>query len=141
MKPPAAERLEEFVAQGRLERAAALLERLDPSEAANAVMAIPYSQQQTLFRGLPVELAAALAGHFQHREPHRIPDARRRAHLGCAPPLPDRRRPRATPQAAASGPIKHEGPVRHAPIRAHLGIVPSFPAEIRSPGRITPQML
>src|SRR5690348_11425771 len=66
MKRPAAERLEEMVAQGRFERATALLERLDPAEAASLVMAIPFPQQQRLFGSLPVPLAASLAGQFPY---------------------------------------------------------------------------
>ena len=66
MEPPAADRLEEIVAQGRLDRATALLARLAPAEAARLVMAIPFLQQQTLFRALPVELAAALLGQFPY---------------------------------------------------------------------------
>ena len=66
MKPPTTQELEELVAQGRFERATALLERLDPPEAANLMMALPFSQQQSLFGVLPVALAAALVGRFPY---------------------------------------------------------------------------
>ena len=66
MKPPTMEELEGLVAQGRFEQAIALLERLDPPAAANLVMAIPFSEQQKLFRVLPVELAATLVGEFPY---------------------------------------------------------------------------
>ena len=66
MKPPLAERLEKIVAQGRFDRALALLERLDPTKAASLLMAIPFSEQQKLFGALPVPLAARLAGQFPY---------------------------------------------------------------------------
>jgi NitT/TauT family transport system ATP-binding protein len=66
MKPTTTERLEELVAQGRFERAITLLEPLDSPEAANLVMAIPFPQQQKLFRVLPVSLAAALVAAFPY---------------------------------------------------------------------------
>ena len=66
MKPPLAERLEKIVAQGRFDRALALLERLGATEAASLLMAIPFSEQQKLFDALPVPLAARLAGQFPY---------------------------------------------------------------------------
>jgi len=66
MNPPTTERLEELVIQGRLERAITLLERLDPTTGADLMMAIPFLQQQKLFRALPVELAAALVSTFPY---------------------------------------------------------------------------
>ena len=67
MKSPMAEKLEELIAESRFGRAVALLERLQPPEAAGIMMAMPFAQQQTLFRALPVELATALLGQFPYR--------------------------------------------------------------------------
>jgi len=42
------------------------LERLDPEDAANLLMSIPFEEQQILFRKLPAEFAAKLAGIFPY---------------------------------------------------------------------------
>ena len=42
------------------------LERLDPEDAANLLMSIPFEEQQILFRKLPVDFAAKLAGIFPY---------------------------------------------------------------------------
>jgi hypothetical protein len=49
MKPPRAEELQTIVAQGRMDRAVAILERLDPTVAADTFMSLPYEEQQVLF--------------------------------------------------------------------------------------------
>ena len=66
MKPPRTEELQTIVSQGRWDRAAAILERLDPEVAADAFMSIPYEEQQVLFRRLPIEFAAKLATVFPY---------------------------------------------------------------------------
>ncbi len=42
------------------------LERLDPEDAADLLMSIPFEEQQILFRKLPVDFAAKLAGIFPY---------------------------------------------------------------------------
>jgi NitT/TauT family transport system ATP-binding protein len=66
MNPPAVERLQEVLSQGRTEQAVALLERLGPLAAADSLMRVPFEQQQTLFRSLPIDLAAALVARFPY---------------------------------------------------------------------------
>jgi NitT/TauT family transport system ATP-binding protein len=55
--------LRDLLTQSNWEGAAALLRLLKPNEAANAVLALPFDQQKTLFRRLPPELAARIAEH------------------------------------------------------------------------------
>jgi len=66
MNPPTVEKLQEILSQGRTEQAVALLERLDPAAAADSLMQVPFEQQQTLFRTLPIDLAAALVSRFPY---------------------------------------------------------------------------
>jgi NitT/TauT family transport system ATP-binding protein len=66
MKRPRAEELHTILAQGRLDRAIAILERLDPTVAADTFMGMPYEEQQVLFGRLPVEFAAKLAPIFPY---------------------------------------------------------------------------
>ena len=49
MKQPRPEELHAIIAQGRLDRAVAILQRLDPTIAADAFMSMPYEEQQLLF--------------------------------------------------------------------------------------------
>src|SRR6202140_3585217 len=53
-----------LLTQRRWDAAAELLRRHDADEAADAIVALPFEQQQLLFRNLPPDLAAKLAGHF-----------------------------------------------------------------------------
>jgi NitT/TauT family transport system ATP-binding protein len=53
-----------LLARRRWDAAVELLRRHDADEAADAIVALPFEQQQLLFRNLPPDLAAKLAGHF-----------------------------------------------------------------------------
>jgi NitT/TauT family transport system ATP-binding protein len=66
MKPARAEELETILAQGRLDRAVTILQRLDPLVAADAFISLSHETQQTLFRRLPTEFAARLATLFPY---------------------------------------------------------------------------
>jgi NitT/TauT family transport system ATP-binding protein len=66
MNRPRAEELETMLAQGRIDQAVALLQLLDPAVAADALMSMPYEEQQVLFRRLHVEFAAKLAPIFPY---------------------------------------------------------------------------
>jgi NitT/TauT family transport system ATP-binding protein len=66
MNPTAAEKLQESLSQGRPEQAMALLMRLDPAVAADSLMRLPFEQQQSVFRSLPVDVAAALVARFPY---------------------------------------------------------------------------
>jgi len=48
MKRPRAEELQTILAQGRLDRAVGILQRLDPTVAADTFMSLPYEEQQAL---------------------------------------------------------------------------------------------
>jgi NitT/TauT family transport system ATP-binding protein len=66
MKPSRAEELHTIVLQARWDRAVAILNRLDPTVAADAFLGLTYEAQQLLFRRLPVEFAAKLAPIFPY---------------------------------------------------------------------------
>jgi NitT/TauT family transport system ATP-binding protein len=66
MSAAAVDKLREIIAQSHWEQAVALLQRVDPEEAADLLMSLPFEQQQTLFRRLPVDFAAKLAGIFPY---------------------------------------------------------------------------
>ncbi|HUI43589.1 MAG TPA: ATP-binding cassette domain-containing protein, partial [Terriglobia bacterium] len=66
MNLPSAEKLQEILSQGRPGQAAALLEHADAAEAAGLVMDLPFAEQQTLFRAMPIPLAARLAGRLPY---------------------------------------------------------------------------
>jgi NitT/TauT family transport system ATP-binding protein len=66
MNPPAVEKVQQLLSQGHAEQAVALLARLDPATAADSLMRLPFEQQQTLFRSLPIDLAAALVARFPY---------------------------------------------------------------------------
>jgi NitT/TauT family transport system ATP-binding protein len=55
-----------FVSQAQWQQAAEMLQRLDPSAAAEAFSSLPFEDQQSLFRKLPVEVAASLAGDLPY---------------------------------------------------------------------------
>jgi len=66
MNPPAAAKLRSLLSHGNWDRALAQLERLDPVVAADLFMSIPFEEQQTLFRLMPIDFAAKLAGVFPY---------------------------------------------------------------------------
>jgi ABC-type multidrug transport system fused ATPase/permease subunit len=61
-----AEELHTILAQGRLDRAVAILQELDPAVAADTFMSLPYAEQQLLFRRLPIEFTAKLVPIFPY---------------------------------------------------------------------------
>ena len=60
MSSPRADELHTIVAEGRWDRAGAVLSRLDPSVAVDAFLTLNPNEQQALFHRLPIELAARL---------------------------------------------------------------------------------
>jgi NitT/TauT family transport system ATP-binding protein len=66
MRPPKPEELQTILAQGHFDRAIAILQRLDPTVAADTFGSLPYEQQEILFSRLPVEFAAKLAPIFPY---------------------------------------------------------------------------
>jgi|SRR5215469_16837660 len=61
-----ASQLQELAAQGRLDAAVGLVERLSPTEAATAILALPFEQQRLLFLQLPTNVSAALIPCFPY---------------------------------------------------------------------------
>jgi NitT/TauT family transport system ATP-binding protein len=66
MKRPRVEELQTILAQGRMDRAVAILQRLDPTVAADTFMSMHFEEQQILFRRLPTEFSARLAPIFPY---------------------------------------------------------------------------
>jgi NitT/TauT family transport system ATP-binding protein len=60
------EELRELLNQARWEAATELLRHFKPKEAADAILALPFDQQRSLFRRLPADLAAVLIAHFPY---------------------------------------------------------------------------
>src|SRR6202047_2951076 len=66
MNPPVADRLQNAVAQARWSEAVALLQTCDAIQAAAARGSLPFEQQQSLFRHLPLDLAAVVVAQFPY---------------------------------------------------------------------------
>jgi NitT/TauT family transport system ATP-binding protein len=60
------DRLRDAVSQAHWNEAVALMQTSDPVQAAAALEDIPFEQQQTLFRQLPMDLAATVVAHFPY---------------------------------------------------------------------------
>jgi ABC-type nitrate/sulfonate/bicarbonate transport system ATPase subunit len=66
MSSPITERLRTAVSQGHWNEAVALLETCDAAQAAEALGGLPFEQQQSLFRRLPLGPAAAVVVQFPY---------------------------------------------------------------------------
>src|SRR5579864_5458102 len=66
MTSPISDRLRDVVARAHWNEAVALLQTSDPAQAAFAVDELPFDQQQSLFRHLPLDLAATIVAHFPY---------------------------------------------------------------------------
>src|SRR5580693_7347035 len=66
MSSPIAEQLRDAVSQARWNEAVALLQTSGAAQAAAAVDELPFEQQQSLFRHLPLDLAASVIVHFPY---------------------------------------------------------------------------
>jgi NitT/TauT family transport system ATP-binding protein len=66
MAPFAFDRLREFAAQAQWDAALELLRERPPHGAADALMALPYEAQRTLFRRMPVDFAASLVAQLPY---------------------------------------------------------------------------
>jgi NitT/TauT family transport system ATP-binding protein len=66
MNRPPAEELQTILAQGRVDQAVTILQRIDPSVGADVLMSLPFEEQQVLFGRLPIELAARLTPIFPY---------------------------------------------------------------------------
>jgi NitT/TauT family transport system ATP-binding protein len=66
MASPITDILRDAVSQNRWNEAVALLQTSDAAHAAEAMDELPFDQQQSLFRHLPLDLAAAIVVHFPY---------------------------------------------------------------------------
>jgi NitT/TauT family transport system ATP-binding protein len=66
VNPPPADKFRAILSRGELDRALALLERLDLNVAADVFLSLPMEEQETLFRRMPTGFAAALAPIFPY---------------------------------------------------------------------------
>ena len=66
MNPPPTEKLRSILARGGWDKAADLLQKLDPAVAADALLDIPFDDQRTLFGSLPIPFAAKLVAEFPY---------------------------------------------------------------------------
>ncbi len=55
-----------MLAHGRWDQAVSLLQQMEPSDAAELMMELPFEEQQTLFRKIPTGFAARLVGAFPY---------------------------------------------------------------------------
>lgn len=65
---PKSDKLRELLARGDWDRVASLLGRLDAQVAGDVLLSVPPERQQNLFRSLPVEVAARVAGAIPYYE-------------------------------------------------------------------------
>jgi NitT/TauT family transport system ATP-binding protein len=66
MSPTFNERFRDDVAKGRWPAVVDQLRELNSREGADSIMALPFEQQQALFRKLPIDMAASLIGSFPY---------------------------------------------------------------------------
>lgn len=66
MPPTLTDRLRDDVANARWQAAIDQLKSLNSRESADLVMALPFEQQEALFRKLPIDFAASLVGSFPY---------------------------------------------------------------------------
>jgi len=66
MNPPSTDKLRSILARGGSDKAADLLQRLDPAVAADAMLDLPFEDQRAIFQRLPVPFAAKLVAEFPY---------------------------------------------------------------------------
>src|SRR5208283_2332769 len=66
MNPPSTDKLRSILARGGPEKAAVLLQRLDPAVAADALLDIPFEDQRVIFGRMPIPFAAKLVAEFPY---------------------------------------------------------------------------
>ena len=66
MANSAAEKLQEQLAQGAWQSAIGALQALGPGPATDFMMGLPFEQQRSLFRKLPLDLAVQWVAHFPY---------------------------------------------------------------------------
>ena len=66
MNPPSPDKLRSILARGNPDKAADLLQHLDPAVAADAMVDLPFEDQRAIFRRMPVPFAATLVAEFPY---------------------------------------------------------------------------
>jgi NitT/TauT family transport system ATP-binding protein len=66
MNPPSTDKLRSILARGGADKAADLLQRLDPAVAADAILDLPFEDQSAIFRKIPIPIAAKLVAEFPY---------------------------------------------------------------------------
>jgi NitT/TauT family transport system ATP-binding protein len=66
MNPPSTDKLRSILARGGPEKAADLLQRLDPAVAADAMLDMPFEDQRAIFGRMPIPFAAKLVAEFPY---------------------------------------------------------------------------
>jgi NitT/TauT family transport system ATP-binding protein len=66
MNPPSTDKLRSMLARGGPEKAADVLQRLDPAVAADAMLDIPFEDQRAIFQRMPIPFAASLVAEFPY---------------------------------------------------------------------------
>jgi NitT/TauT family transport system ATP-binding protein len=66
MIPPSAHKLRSILSQSGWEKAAEILQRLDPAVAADALLDVPFDEQREFYRRLPIPFAASLTAEFPY---------------------------------------------------------------------------
>jgi NitT/TauT family transport system ATP-binding protein len=130
MNPPIAERLQNAVAQARWSEAVALLQTCDAIQAAAALGSLPFEQQQSLFRHLPLDLAAIVVAQFPYYHEyvllHSLPRGKMRALVDTLNPddrmrlmdeLPEEAWQRLMDELSSTGADETSGP--HEPETVH----------------------
>jgi NitT/TauT family transport system ATP-binding protein len=81
VSPPTTEKLTAILARGDWDRAAALLERLDPGTASALFLDLPFENQAALFQRLSIPVAAALVEAFPYYHAYVLLHTRSRQEL------------------------------------------------------------
>jgi NitT/TauT family transport system ATP-binding protein len=139
MKEPGFEDLHAIIAQGRMDRAVAILKDLDPAIAADAFLSVPYEEQQRLFGNLPTSFAARLAPIFPYYHTfvllHSLPMERMIAVIREMNPveratfvdeLPEETWLQITRELSATAPLETPG------------LAPKAPADLAPPQAVSP---
>ncbi|HUB80348.1 MAG TPA: AAA-associated domain-containing protein [Bryobacteraceae bacterium] len=66
MNPPSTDKLRSILARGNPDKAADLLQRLDPAVAADAMLDMSFDDQSAIFRRFPIPFAAGLVAEFPY---------------------------------------------------------------------------
>jgi NitT/TauT family transport system ATP-binding protein len=81
MNPPSTDKLRSILARGNPDKAADLLQRLDPAVAADAILDMSFDDQSAIFRRFPIPFAAKLVGEFPYYLAYVLLHARPQADL------------------------------------------------------------